>query len=174
MFGRLFALVLGALSGLTLAQFPEFAQQYEQRLGGRIDELRDFVAGFDHDAARAGLSRAQALAEFTKPDSKFLQYRGEQAAAAIQRFEAMSDAKARLDAAAPFERLLVFTRVADSDIARAALHDFEPAVPASLEGVAHAGVGFVIGALLSTLFVRLSRRRPRGGAAPPPPDLREA
>lgn len=166
MFGRLFALVLGALTGLTLAQFPEFVQQYEQRLGGRIDELREFVAGFDRDAARVGLSRTQALAEFAKPDSKFLQYRGEHAADAIRRYEFLSDAKGRLDAAAPFERLLVFAKVAEPDIARAALRDFEPAVPATLEGALHAGVGFTLGALISTLFVRLGRR-PRGRLAPP-------
>jgi hypothetical protein len=33
--------LLGGLGlGLALSQFPEYAQQYTQRLGGAVDELR--------------------------------------------------------------------------------------------------------------------------------------
>ena len=33
--------VLGGLAlGFGFAQFPEYAQQYEQRLGGAVDEVR--------------------------------------------------------------------------------------------------------------------------------------
>jgi hypothetical protein len=57
--------MLGGLAlGFALSQFPEYAQQYVQRLGGAVDELRIIVADFDRGAAEAGLTRDEALARF--------------------------------------------------------------------------------------------------------------
>jgi hypothetical protein len=163
MVSRVFAIAVGVICGVMLAQFPEFAQQYSQRLGGRLDELRGFVERFDADAARAGLSRAQGLAEFAKPGSTFLSDRGADAAFMIRRFEAFDAAKTALDQAAPFERLVVFVRTYDREVGQAAYADFRPAVPATLEGAVHAGAGFIGGVLLSALVVGLGRRRTRPG-----------
>ncbi|MEM9851772.1 MAG: DUF2937 family protein, partial [Pseudomonadota bacterium] len=38
------------------SQFPEFSQQYVQRLGGAVDELRRVAADFDASARAAGLT----------------------------------------------------------------------------------------------------------------------
>jgi len=47
--------ILGGLAlGLTLSQFPEYAQQYVQRLGGAVDELRIIVEDFDRAPPRRG------------------------------------------------------------------------------------------------------------------------
>ena len=52
----------GGLTGAAgLSQFPEFSQQYIQRLSGAVDELSRVVAEFDADAAALGLSRGEAL-----------------------------------------------------------------------------------------------------------------
>ncbi|MCK4862479.1 MAG: DUF2937 family protein, partial [Rhodobacteraceae bacterium] len=33
--------IVGAVAlGVSMSQFPEFTQQYQQRLGGAVDELR--------------------------------------------------------------------------------------------------------------------------------------
>ena len=167
MVSRVVAIAVGAACALVLAQFPEFAQQYSQRLGGRLDELRGFVERFDADAARAGLTRDQGLAEFDKPGSSFLKDRGADAAVMIHRFEAFDAAKTALDTAAPFERLLVFVRTYDREVGQAAYADFRPAVPATLEGAAHAGAGFLAGVVLSTLAFGLGRRARLSGPASP-------
>ncbi|WP_126400749.1 DUF2937 family protein [Blastochloris tepida] len=162
MLNRLFAFAAGALCAIALAQFPEFAQQYSQRLGGRLDELRGFVERFDADAARAGLTREQGLAEFAKPGSTFLRDRGADAAFMIRRFEAFDATKTALDTAAPLERLAVFVRTYDREVGRAAFADFRPAVPATIEGAVHAGAGFVIGVALASLIFGVGRRRVGG------------
>ena len=46
-------MAFGLAGALTLSQAPEFAQQYRQRLGGALDELRRVVADFDADAAKS-------------------------------------------------------------------------------------------------------------------------
>ena len=62
MIARTIALVVALTLGFALSQAPEIAQQYRQRLGGAVDELRRIVLRFDEDSARSGFDRAGALA----------------------------------------------------------------------------------------------------------------
>lgn len=59
---RTLALVGGLTGAAALSQFPEFGQQYTQRLGGAVSALAEVVADFDASAQAEGLSRADALA----------------------------------------------------------------------------------------------------------------
>ena len=53
---------LVAAAGLASAsQMPEFAQQYRQRLGGAVEELRVVVEDFDRDAQNSQMTRRQAI-----------------------------------------------------------------------------------------------------------------
>ncbi|MFL5076166.1 MAG: DUF2937 family protein, partial [Microvirga sp.] len=71
--------------------------------------------------------------------------------------------------AGPFARLGLLLREGDTDLARAAYRDFEPAVPTTQEGFVTAVLGFLLGYALSRLVgVPLRRafiRRPRMRAA---------
>ena len=48
---RMIAGVGGLGLALVLSQFPEYAQQYTQRLGGAVDELRVITEDFGRGAA---------------------------------------------------------------------------------------------------------------------------
>src|SRR5690606_31307549 len=61
---RALSIVGGLALGFGFAQFPQYAQQYEQRLGGAVDELRIIVDDFDRGAASFGLTREQALLRY--------------------------------------------------------------------------------------------------------------
>jgi hypothetical protein len=72
-----------------------------------------------------------------------------------------------LASAGEFERLLVFASQRRSAIARRTMGDFRPALPVTLEGLAHAGVGLVLGYGLGALIaaaagalLALRRRQP--------------
>ena len=56
MLARRLALAIGLLCGLIGTQWPEFSQQYRQRLGGALDELSRIVAAFDAEAASRSLT----------------------------------------------------------------------------------------------------------------------
>jgi hypothetical protein len=63
------AALAGGLAGAAgLSQYPAFTQQYTQHLAGRIEALSVVTADFDASAARAGLTRDEALAQMTGTD----------------------------------------------------------------------------------------------------------
>ena len=69
---RMIAGVGGLGLALVLSQFPEYAQQYTQRLGGAVDELRVITEDFDRAAAEGGLDRATALGRYEASNDDFL------------------------------------------------------------------------------------------------------
>lgn len=164
MIARIVVLLAGLLAGVSSSQLPEFVQQYQQRLGGAVDELRSFVAEFDADAARHNLSRDEALARYRASGDAFLDTRSGRVVGLIRRYERLSEHREELQQAAPFERLYVFARDYEPEFVQATYRDYEPAVPVTGEGLAHAGAGLIAGLAGARLVVgilRLLRRRAR-------------
>jgi hypothetical protein len=117
-----------AAGGAALGcQFPAFVQQYLQRLGGHRDE-----------AWRTLELMIRAGTPFDNPVR----------VATEQRFLDLDHALAELTANTGFARLVAFFENVDWDIARAAGVAFQPAVPLTLEGLAFAGLGLVVGVAL--------------------------
>lgn len=164
---RTLALVGGLALGICLSQFPEYAQQYEQRLGGAVDELRAVIADFDRDATRFGLSRKEALARFAVSPDQFLVARGTSMEQTFARYDELSARLADLEGAGPFQRAMHLGDYLDSDVGARALQTFEPAVPVTPEGLAWGGAGLVLGYLLTSVlvgFITLPFRWRRGRA----------
>ena len=80
--------IASAAAGLAIfSQAPEFAQQYRQRIGGAVDELKTVVVDFDKDAANSQLSRSRALNKLTSSSEQFARDRGQSMTKTIGRFE---------------------------------------------------------------------------------------
>ena len=167
---RTMAVAVGLLGGVAASQGPEFAQQYRQRLGGAIDELRRVVQRFDADAGANGQSREGAVDRLrTNPDN-LVSRQGDAMRANIERLERLEQYRQAFIDAGPFQRLVVLARDGDLDLMEATYRDFEPALPTTQEGVVAAGVGFAGGwgltLLLGAFFRRLfglGRRRAHAG-----------
>lgn len=159
---------LGVLGGLCLAvamsQFPEYAQQYTQRLGGAVDELRIITEEFDASALVGGLTRQQALDRFeTSPDS-FIKGRGDSMEATFRRYDLLRATLAEVEGADAIERLRNLPAYVDTEIGGRTLENFKPAVPVTVEGFLYAGLGFLVGygvvsACVSLLMLPFRRRR---------------
>ena len=151
----------GGLAGAAAtSQFPEFSQQYLQRLGGAVDALGEVVADFDASATASDLTREDALAQMQ--GTPFLERRSADMTRSIARFERLSSDLETLQGQGPFMRAYNGTRFTDEEIARAAWEAYQPAVPVNFAGLTFAGAGFVLGSLaLSLLFglLRMSFRR---------------
>lgn len=160
--GRILALAIGLICALAASQLPEFAQQYRQRLGGAVEELGRVVTRFDESAQSSGLSRDQAIARLGDQPDPLVRREGEAMGVAAERLAQLRRQREDLATAGPFERVLVFIRQMDPGLARATYIDFEPAVPATTEGVVTAAIGFVLG-WGGTLFLAhvFRRLRPR-------------
>jgi hypothetical protein len=157
MIARALALLGGMAGGVSLSQFPEYSQQYIQRLAGAVDELTLFVEGFDADATAVGLSREAALDEMAQ-SGDLGAARAETIGDTILRYEKMSDALAVLQSSGPFTRAYNAIQFNDLDVARAAVDDFKPAVPVTFEGAVFTGVGFVGGWIAIALVLGILRR----------------
>lgn len=164
---RMVAGIGGLGLAVTLSQFPEYAQQYTQRLGGAVDELRIITEKFDRDAADAGLDRQQALTRYESSTDVFLSGRGTSEAANFSRYEDLSATLARIVDAGPVERFQSLPAYLDTDIGRRTLENYRPAVPVTMEGILYAGSGFIIGYLVVSglwRFCTLPFRRRRYAA----------
>lgn len=161
---RIIAGIGGLGLALTLSQFPEYAQQYTQRLGGAVDELRVITQDFDRAAELGGIDRTQALQRYGASADGFLAERGTAMAATFARYEQLSATLQRIENADPITRFQALPAYLDSDIGRRTLENYQPAVPVTIEGVLYAGGGFMLGYLvLSGLwrFVTMPFRRRR-------------
>lgn len=162
LFGRFLVVAAATVGGLLASQLPEFAQQYRQRLGGALEELRAVVAAFDADAGRNDLTRPQALAVYGRSDQPFLRDQAASVGGTIDRYEHLVEQRARLEAAPPLMRPVVTLSAPDRRVLRGTWGDFEPAVPVTPAGFVWAAVGFfALGGLVSLVrqAVGIGRRR---------------
>jgi len=166
MLSKMITLAGGVAGAVSFSQFPEFSQQYIQRMGGAVDELTRFVAEFDADAAELGLSREVALVELAA-GGDMGRARAETVAATITRHTRLEANLMVLERAGPFTRAYEMRRFSDSEIAARAWEAYKPAVPFTFEGGVFAGVGFLAGFGLMAGMGRLSgyllrrKRRPQ-------------
>ncbi len=158
---RILSVAGGLLGAAGLSQYPEFSQQYTQRLGGQVDALTVVVADFEASAMRSGLTRTQAFDQMT--GTAFLQDRQDDMRRTFTRHAVLSDNLATLQNASAMDRLMMPHRITDTETFARTWDAYAPAVPLNAPGAVAAGVGFVggwaiIGGLLSLLAWPFRRR----------------
>lgn len=145
---RTLSILGGLVLGFGFAQFPEYAQQYEQRLGGAVDELKLIVEDFDRDAAAFGLNREEALQRYAVSPDEFLVDRGLSMRITLQRYDILRASLTDLQNAGAIQRAQHLPQYLDSDVGARALANFQPGVPATSEGLVWGLVGAVMGYLV--------------------------
>ncbi|MCG6859414.1 MAG: DUF2937 family protein [Salaquimonas sp.] len=155
----------GASAAIGLALFsqaPEFAQQYRQRLGGAVEELRAVVADFDRDAQASSMSRAQALEAMAAASQRFTRDRGASMTRTIERFDGLFEQQTSMETSGTLTRPIIVLRNPDTQVLEGAWGIFEPALPLTLPGVVYGGIGalvFAMAARLGVCTTRSLRRR---------------
>ena len=146
--------ILGGVSGAVgLSQFPEFSQQYLQRLAGKVDALSQIAVDFDATAAKNGLTREAALTQMT--GTPLLTDQQADQRAIFLRGAALADNLATLRAANPLARLTMPQRFGDTETLQATYADFRPAIPATTDGAIMAGIGYAGGWLVVAVLWRV-------------------
>jgi hypothetical protein len=139
------ALAIGFLCALLGAQWPEFSEQYRQRLGGALDELRRIVAAFEAEAESHSLTPAEAVARLKDNSDPLARERGADIDGDIAREARLERQIAELREAGPLRRLVVMAGDLDPATAGQALRDFEPAIPVTSEALIVGGLALVLG-----------------------------
>lgn len=156
--GKLMNITGGVGLGVLLSQFPEYSQQYVQRLGGAVDELKTVVSDFDASAQATGSTREQALVSMGSGD-EFVQRRGADMTRTIERFDKLSESYTVLKDAGAYERLAYVRRFGDPQITKNALGDFQPAIPLSIDALVLLLGGYVFGYGATSGTGRIVKRR---------------
>jgi Protein of unknown function (DUF2937) len=161
-FTRRLAVVVALISGVIGLQAPEFAEQYRQRMGGALDELRRIVAQFDAAAARQGLTPPQGVGRLEQNAEPLAREQGQAMVQTIARANRLEEALEAMRSAGPLKRIYVMAKNFDPDIARRTLDNYEPAAPLSFEAVVAAGLAAIWGWSATHLVawpIRRTRRR---------------
>jgi Protein of unknown function (DUF2937) len=148
---KLAPLAGGLVGAALLMQFPEFSQQYIQRLGGKVDELHQQVDGCKEDAASVGLTCEQALEQMQGTD--FLNARRQATLDAVSRLDSQERHLLILQNSSPIERLLQLYRFTDIETLQGTWDAYRPALPMTADGFAALAIGFGIGAVLASVVV---------------------
>ncbi len=126
---------------VACAQLPEFMQQYLQRLGGHLDEVRQQIATWRRVAQESGLTLEQLITRYLANADPVVTRGGGVVRDLIARAEELAAAESALRNASLWARPFIFLRHFDWGIAHGTWNVFRPAVPTTLEGVAYAVVG---------------------------------
>ncbi len=161
MIARILIIVAGLGGAVIVSQAPEIMQQYQQRLGGAVQELMRVVVAFDEDAASEGLSREAALLRYEASQDVFLNKRGVSMETALVRFERIAAHRQALVDASAMERPGLFLKYRDTSLFEGTMQAYRPAVPATTEGAVYAFIGFVFGGGLAAMLVGGWRRARR-------------
>ena len=162
MFARLFNGLAAIAGAATSAQFPEFVQQYLQRLGGRLDQTHDDLQRLLADAQALGRTLEAYLDELMASGSEVARQTAARELERLEQAERLERAYYALRDALPLERPLAFVEHFDAQIAQDTLAAFKPAMPINAEGFVYAGIGMLLGLTLLAGSERSGRAVGRG------------
>jgi hypothetical protein len=151
---RLFDRILCVVGAILFSQFPEFMQQYLQRLEGHLDEARLAVDRFRDAASQSGMSLDQLVASSAKNPDPSMGKLGAVVHAAVTRVDDLAATDTALRGASIWSKPFVFFSHMDPGIARATLNIYQPALPTTMEGFIYAGIGIVLVLSIYHLAVR--------------------
>ena len=158
-------MAVGLLLGIVFSQAPEFVQQYRQRLGGAVDELKRTIAQFDDEAGAQSLTREAGIARLRSNADPLVQARGTDLEGDVARERRLEAQDRAFDEAGPLGRYWVFLERFDPEIAGRAWAIYQPAVPVTAAGLVAGAVGLVAG-YGGTRFLASPFRRRRRVAVP--------
>lgn len=139
---------LAAIVGAGFAsQFPEFYQQYLQRLGGRLDQALVQEARIFEAAQGQGLSVPDYVQRFLDSGDPVFRAEGQLLQETLKDAETLRAALVELVNASPLARPFTFAENVDSGLFQATLEAYVPAMPVSVEGFAYAAIGMLLGLL---------------------------
>lgn len=160
---RLFV-IAGALLGV---QIPIFIHQYMQRLAGHVAELNQLLNKLREMAAQSNKTLEQYIAKFMASQDVDFSNQGLFMLDVVKRWDNLNEALYNLMNSSIWQRPFVFVRDLQYDIARSTLHDFQPGISLTVEGVCYMALGAILGFCayqllcwpVRALYNTLSRRK---------------
>ncbi|MBA4783639.1 MAG: DUF2937 family protein [Rhizobiales bacterium] len=154
MLGRLIVVLFGVLGAGGLAQGPEIASQYQQRLGGAVSELETVIRQFDADVANNGLTRPAAIDVYQKSPEAFLRDRGRSMEIALKRYDSLKNQIEGFEGASDLYKPVYMIMNADKTVLEGVRKDYTLGLPVTTSGIAYGVIGAFLGAFFG-MFLRM-------------------
>jgi len=154
-----FTIITALLFGSLLSQFPEFYQQYLQRLGGQLDGIRLEITDLDQRAESVQKNRFEYIRRLLENDDPIVQNEGDNLARLLGRQIKLQRTFDDLNSSNPLWRSVRFAHHFNNEIAIPTLDSFRPAIPITVEGAYYFSLGAFLGWFFSWLLGRFFRRQ---------------
>ena len=154
----IFNIITALLLGALLSQFPEFCQQYLQRVGGQLDGIRLEISDLDQRAMSIQKTRYEYIRRLLEDDDPIVQNEGYNLSRLLGRQIKLQRTFDDLNGSDPLWKSLRFAQHFNNDIAIPTLDSFRPAVPVTAEGAYYFSLGGFLGWFISWLLGRGFRR----------------
>jgi len=133
---------------VAFAQFPQFLQQYLQRMGGHLSELEGQVGFMRKSAEASSLTLPEYIQKFTESSiDPVFSRQGIIMQNMVDRYNHLSSALSSLQDATLYKKPLIFITHLNTDIVHETWGTYQPGIPTTLEGLAYAAVGMIFGTL---------------------------
>lgn len=145
MLSKLINGLISVLGAAFTSQFPAFFQQYQQRLGGSLDQAKVAVQRVEQVALSLGMTVDKMVERFMLSRDVAYQSLGAINIQALDDLERLEKANVALSEATGADKFLQFIGHFDPIVAEGAWRAFEPAVPLTTEAMIYAGIGMLLG-----------------------------
>lgn len=145
MLSKLINGIVSVLGAAFTSQFPAFFQQYQQRLGGSLDQAKVAVQRVEQVAQALGMTVDKMVERFMLSRDVAYQSLGAINIQALEDLARLEKADTALSEATGADKFLQFMSHFDPFVAEGAWRTFEPAVPLTTEALIYAGIGMVLG-----------------------------
>jgi len=143
--------IVSVAGALIFIQIPAFLVQYQQRLGGHVDELARLIKQYKSAAATNGKSVEEYIKLHLNSGVKEFISTGELMTENMERFTELSLALQNLSESSGVKKLLVFLKSINFDIFRETYKNFVPGISFNLDSILYCIVGIIFFMLLYLL-----------------------
>jgi hypothetical protein len=156
--------VVCAAGALVFIQIPSFIVQYQQRLGGHVDELSLLIRRYKAAAADNSRTLTEYIGLHLQSDVKEFVSTGKIMAGNLERFTDLSDALKDLAGSKGIFKFWYFVKDINFDIFKSAQKNFVPGISFSLDTILYGAAGIIFfltvySAIKKTLLFAVERIR---------------
>ncbi len=136
--------IVSVAGALIFAQLPVFIVQYQQRLGGHVDELKHLIAKYKQYAAANERTIDEYINIHLQSNVKEFVSTGQLMNENLVRFNDLSAALKQISDSTGITKLFMFIKNIDMDIYRATMKNFVPGITFNRDAIEYAIVGVII------------------------------
>lgn len=142
---------VSATGALVFIQIPSFLVQYQQRLGGHVDELALLIKKYRSAAIDNGRTVEEYIGLHLQSDVKEFVSTGKIMSENMERFTDLSAALKSISESKGIIKFFSFIKNFDFDIFKAALKNFVPGISFSIDTIFYGALGIIF--FMTTYFI---------------------